>query len=66
MVVFCYYIGNLWVTKDFILSREKFYLDWALKTYGAAILNMLNEPGSSLGFKHTEETVLKWNEKRWK
>lgn len=42
------------VTKDHILGIEKFYLDWALKTYGLAIWNMLNIPGSSLGYKHTE------------
>lgn len=42
------------VNKDHILDREKFYLDWALKTYGIAVLNMLNLPGSSLGYKHTE------------
>jgi group I intron endonuclease len=45
------------VTKEFLLSREKFYLDWALKTYGVAILNMLNQPGSSLGYKHTEDSL---------
>lgn len=50
------------VTKDHILGREKFYLDWALKTYGLAILNMLNIPGSSLGYKHTEENLLKMSE----
>jgi hypothetical protein len=50
------------VTKDHILSREKFYLDWALKTYGLAILNLLNMPGSSLGYKHTEENLLKMSE----
>lgn len=50
------------VTKDHILEREKFYLDWALKTYGLAILNMLNLPGSSMGYKHTEENLLKMSE----
>ena len=50
------------VTKDHILAREKFYLDWALKTYGLAILNMLNTPGSSMGYKHTEENLLKMSE----
>lgn len=50
------------VTKDHVLDREKFYLDWALKTYGLAILNMLNTPGSSMGYKHTEENLLKMSE----
>ena len=50
------------VTKDHILEREKFYLDWALKTYGLSILNMLNIPGSSMGYKHTEENLLKMSE----
>ena len=50
------------VTKEFLLNREKFYMDWALKTYGIAILNMLNEPGSSLGYKHTDENIKKMSE----
>lgn len=47
------------VTKDHILNREKFFLDWALKTYGLAVLNILYVPGSSMGYKHTEENLLK-------
>lgn len=50
------------VTKDYILEREKFYLDWALRTYGLAILNILNTPGSSMGYKHTKENLLKMSE----
>lgn len=50
------------VSKDHILERETFYLDWALKTYGLAILNMLNTPGSSMGYKHKEEDLLKMSE----
>ena len=46
-------------SKDHILEREKFYLDWALKTYGLAVLNMLNLPGSSLGYIQTEESLFK-------
>lgn len=49
-------------SKAHILGREKFYIDWALKTYGLAVLNMLNLPGSSLGYKHTEESLLKMSE----
>ena len=50
------------VTKEYLLSREKFYLDWALKNYGLAILNMLNSPGSSLGYKHTKKNLIKMSE----
>ena len=46
-------------TKNNILAREKFYIDWALKTYGLAVLNVLVLPGSSLGYKHRKETLLK-------
>lgn len=43
--------GNTYtVSKSYILEREKFYLDWALKTYGLAVLNTLNNPESSNGF----------------
>lgn len=35
------------VSKSYLLEREKFYLDWALKAYGLAVLNTLNIPGSS-------------------
>lgn len=44
------------VTKKQCLDREQFYLDWAFKRYGLLVLNFLREAGSSLGFKHTEET----------
>lgn len=54
--------GSSTTSKDHILEREKFYLDWALKTYGLAILNMLNTPGSSMGYKHTEESLLKMSQ----
>ena len=44
------------VSKAECLSREQFYLDWAFKTYGLLVLNYLRVAGSSLGFKHTEDT----------
>jgi group I intron endonuclease len=47
------------VTKDFIIAREQFYLDWALKTYGLGVLNVLKMADSSLGFRHTKESILK-------
>lgn len=50
------------VSKVHLLEREKFYLDWALKTYGLAVLNMLNTPGSSMGYRHTPENFLKMSE----
>jgi len=50
------------VPKSDLLAKEKFYLDWALKTYGLDILNMLNLPGSSQGYKHTKESLLKMSE----
>jgi group I intron endonuclease len=44
------------VSKTHYLAREQFYLDWALKTYGLSVLNLLHETSSSLGFKHSLET----------
>jgi hypothetical protein len=45
------------VSKVHYLAREQFYLDWALKTYGLSVLNLLIETSSSLGFKHSLETA---------
>lgn len=47
------------VSKSHILAREQFYLDWALKTYGLLVLNLLTETTSSLGFKHKLETKVR-------
>ena len=47
------------VSKSDILAREQFYLDWALKTYGLKVLNLLTVTHSSLGLKHTLETKVK-------
>jgi len=47
------------VSKSDILSREQFYLDWAIKTYGLQVLNLLTKTNSSLGFQHTLETKAK-------
>lgn len=52
------------VNKDQYLAREQFYLDWALKTYGLDVLNILTIANSSLGYKHTEETLLYLSESR--
>lgn len=47
------------VTKDFYLEREQLFIDWALKTYGLNVLNILRVAGSSLDYKHTKEDLLK-------
>lgn len=47
------------VSKSHILAREQFYLDWALKTYGLQVLNLLTKTDSSLGFNHTSDTKAK-------
>ena len=47
------------VSKSHILAREQFYLDWALKTYGLLVLNLLTKTNSSLGFKHSLETKVR-------
>jgi len=52
------------VNKDYYLAREQFYLDWALKTYGLGVLNILTVADSSLGYKHTKETLLYLSESR--
>jgi hypothetical protein len=52
------------VSKSDILAREQFYLDWALKTYGLKVLNLLTVTHSSLGLKHTLETKAKIAEAR--
>lgn len=52
------------VNKDHYLAREQFYLDWALKTYGLDVLNILTIANSSLGYKHTEETLFYLSESR--
>lgn len=47
------------VSKSYILAREQFYLDWAIKTYGLQVLNLLTKTNSSLGLKDTLETKAK-------
>lgn len=47
------------ITKDLYIAREQFYIDWALKTYGLGVLNILKQASSSLGFRHTKETIAK-------
>jgi group I intron endonuclease len=52
------------VNKSHYLAREQFYLDWALKTYGLDVLNILTEANSSLGYKHEKETKVYLSESR--
>ena len=43
------------VTKDFMLSREQYYLDIIFKNSPNSILNNSPTAGSTLGFKHKAE-----------
>jgi len=43
--------------KDEVIAREQYYLDLLLPKY-----NILKISGSSLGFKHSEETIAKFKE----
>jgi len=43
------------VTKEYMLSREQFYLDLLFKFYPLLHLNQSPTAGSNLGFKHTPE-----------
>lgn len=43
------------VTKDFMLSREQYYLDIIFKNFPNSIFNNSPTAGSTLGFKHKAE-----------
>nr|UEK25997.1 hypothetical protein [Mutinus fleischeri] len=43
------------VDKNFMLSREQFYIDLLFKDYPLFTLNSSPTAGTNLGFKHTEE-----------
>jgi hypothetical protein len=47
------------ITKEYMLSREQFYLDLLFNNY--SLLNLNNSPtaGTTLGFKHKDEFRLK-------
>ena len=49
--------GN--ISSKFLLEKEKFYLDWALKTYGLGVLNLRPVRGSKQNFRLSRETILK-------
>ena len=49
------------VPSQIILQREKFYLDWALKTYHLDVLNIRPVRGSGQNFRFSNETSIhKW------
>jgi group I intron endonuclease len=50
------------VEKNVFLKREQFYLDWALKTYGLNVLNLVPLAGNTLGYRHTTLNLLKMSE----
>lgn len=47
------------VTKEYMLSREQFYLDLLFNNYPLLILNNSPTAGSTLGFKHKTEFRLR-------
>ncbi len=47
------------VPKDIYIEREQFFIDWALKSYGLDVLNILHVAGSSLDYRHTKQDLLK-------
>nr|YP_010041362.1 GIY-YIG endonuclease [Pisolithus microcarpus]QPA36139.1 GIY-YIG endonuclease [Pisolithus microcarpus] len=47
------------VTKEYMLSREQFFLDLLFNNYPLLILNNSPTAGTTLGFKHTDEFCLR-------
>lgn len=47
------------VPSQILLQREKFYLDWALKTYHLGVLNIRPVRGSGQNFRLSNETIFK-------
>jgi len=47
------------ISKDIYIAREQFFIDWALKSYGLNVLNILHVASSSLDYRHTKENILK-------
>jgi len=45
------------VTKDYMLSREQYYLDFIFKNYSILIMNNCSIAGTTLGFKHKPEFI---------
>ncbi len=53
----CGEIGT--IPKDIYIAREQFFIDWALKSYGLDVLNILHIANSSLDYRHSKENLLK-------
>lgn len=47
------------VTKEYMLSREQFFLDLLFNNYPLLILNNSPTAGTTLGFKHKDEFRLR-------
>jgi len=45
------------VSKDYMLSREQYYLDLIFKNYSTLIMNKCSIAGTTLGFKHKPEFI---------
>ena len=45
-------------TKDYMLSREQYYLDFIFKNYSTRIINNCPIAGTTLGFKHKPEFII--------
>src|SRR4029077_9625238 len=43
------------VTKDYMVSREQYYLKFIFKNYSTMIMNNCSTAGTTLGFKHKPE-----------
>lgn len=53
------------VSKQHLLGRENYYLNWVLNTYGKAfVMNIQFEAHSFLGYKHTDELKAKFSAAR--
>jgi len=48
--------GN--ITKDYMLSREQYYLDFIFKNYSTMIMNNCPIAGTTLGIKHKPEFII--------
>lgn len=48
--------GN--VTKDYMLSREQYYLDFIFKNYSTMIMNNCPIAGTTLGIKHKPDFII--------
>lgn len=54
------------IPKDIYIEKEQFFIDWALKSYGLNVLNILHVAGSSLDYRHTKKDLLRMSALRLK